>query len=113
MKNEPCAKLTIRVTPKISVRPAATRNSDAADARPFSSWTASDANDTSAPSARGRTQALHDGVGRQVILAVGVMEIDHHALAVTNRKAPDERAHRRLVVDRTERHVAERRRHVE
>jgi hypothetical protein len=46
MKNEPCAKLTTRDTPKISVRPAAIRNSDDADARPFRSWTASDASGT-------------------------------------------------------------------
>src|SRR2546426_5394916 len=39
MKNEPCAKLTIRVTPKISDSPAATRNSDDAPARPLSSCT--------------------------------------------------------------------------
>ena len=46
MKNDPCAKLTMRVTPKISVRPTAIRNSDDADARPFSSWTAREASDT-------------------------------------------------------------------
>jgi hypothetical protein len=35
--NEPCAKLTTRVTPKISDSPAATRNSDDAPARPLNS----------------------------------------------------------------------------
>jgi hypothetical protein len=39
MKNEPWAKLTMRVTPKISDSPAATRNSDDAPASPLSSWT--------------------------------------------------------------------------
>src|SRR5574337_1236118 len=39
MKNEPCAKLTIRVTPKISDRPAATRNSDDAAAGPVMNLT--------------------------------------------------------------------------
>ena len=39
MYSEPCAKLTMRVTPKISVRPAATRNSADATARPLRSWT--------------------------------------------------------------------------
>src|SRR3990167_9313551 len=39
MKNEPCAKLTMRVTPKISDSPAATRNNDDAPARPLSNWT--------------------------------------------------------------------------
>src|SRR5207253_10964576 len=38
MKSEPCAKLTIRVTPKISDRPADTRNKDEAAASPFRSW---------------------------------------------------------------------------
>jgi len=35
--NDPCAKLTTRVTPKISESPAATRNSDDAPARPLNS----------------------------------------------------------------------------
>ena len=43
MNSEPCAKLTMRVTPKISVRPAATRNSDDADARPLRNWSAKEA----------------------------------------------------------------------
>ncbi|MDQ0588631.1 hypothetical protein QFZ47_002740 [Variovorax paradoxus] len=34
MKKEPCAKLTMRVTPKINERPAPTRNSDEADDSP-------------------------------------------------------------------------------
>ena len=34
MNSEPCAKLTIRVTPKMMDRPAATRNSDDALASP-------------------------------------------------------------------------------
>jgi hypothetical protein len=38
MKNEPCAKLTTRVTPKISVSPSATRNSSDALASPFRVW---------------------------------------------------------------------------
>src|SRR5690606_32927987 len=40
MNIEPCAKLTIRVTPKISDRPTAIRNSVDAPASPLSSWTA-------------------------------------------------------------------------
>ncbi len=46
MYSEPCAKLTMRVTPKINVNPAATRNSADADARPFNSWIVSDASVT-------------------------------------------------------------------
>ena len=36
---EPCAKLTIRVTPKISDRPTAIRKRVDAPASPFKSWT--------------------------------------------------------------------------
>ena len=39
MKNEPWAKLTMRMTPKISDSPADTRNSDDAEASPLSNWT--------------------------------------------------------------------------
>ncbi len=39
MYSEPCAKLTIRVTPKMSESPAAIRNSVEADASPFRNWT--------------------------------------------------------------------------
>jgi len=46
MNSEPCAKLTTRVTPKISVSPAATRNSAEAEARPFRNWRNKDARDT-------------------------------------------------------------------
>jgi hypothetical protein len=35
MYSEPCAKLTIRLTPKMSERPAATRKRELAPARPF------------------------------------------------------------------------------
>jgi len=35
MKNEPCAKLTMRLTPKISDKPAATKNKDEAEANPL------------------------------------------------------------------------------
>ena len=38
MKNEPCAKLMVRVTPKISDSPTDTRNSDDALASPLSNW---------------------------------------------------------------------------
>ncbi len=46
MYSEPCAKLTTRVTPKISVSPAATRNSADEPARPFSSCAKKEASDT-------------------------------------------------------------------
>jgi hypothetical protein len=38
MYSEPCAMLTIRVTPKISDSPAERKNSDEAFARPFRPW---------------------------------------------------------------------------
>src|SRR6218665_3110603 len=39
MKKDPWAKLTMRVTPKINERPAATRNSEDAPANPLSNGT--------------------------------------------------------------------------
>lgn len=39
MNNEPCAKFTTRVTPKMTVNPDATRNNDEALAKPLSAWT--------------------------------------------------------------------------
>ena len=59
MYSEPCAKLTTRVTPKISVSPAATRNSAEAPARPLSSWR----------SERGDGQASMRGAGGRTRLA--------------------------------------------
>jgi hypothetical protein len=38
MYSEPWAKLTMRVTPKMIDSPAATRNSDDAEARPLRNW---------------------------------------------------------------------------
>jgi hypothetical protein len=46
MNSEPCAKLTMRVTPKISVSPAATRKSADADDSPFKSCSRNDASVT-------------------------------------------------------------------
>ena len=40
MYSEPCAKLTMRVTPNTIVRPEAMMNRDEALARPFRNWTA-------------------------------------------------------------------------
>ena len=58
MYSEPCAKLTTRVTPKISVRPAATRNSDDAPARPLRSWARREAKDTRRQLPRSRAAEL-------------------------------------------------------
>ena len=116
----------MRVTPKISVRPAAMRKSDEADAEAVQQLAANDASDTSigcatrcdvAALARGgpraasigRAQPPHDVVGRQGILAVRVVPVDHHALAVAHLGAADVGAHRRLMIDRAKGHRAERR----
>ena len=40
MVSDPWLKFTTRITPKMTVNPAATRNSDDAPANPVSSWTA-------------------------------------------------------------------------
>src|SRR5690625_587184 len=39
MYSEPCAKLTMRVTPKINDSPAATKNNEDASASPLRNWT--------------------------------------------------------------------------
>src|SRR5258705_2553474 len=124
MKNEPCAKLTMRVTPKISDRPAATRNSDEAPARPLRSWTMkaervmgvlAQAQDSSAPSTGSidRAQLLDLGRARHVPGAVEVAVVDHHALATLVLGAPDEGAHRRLLVFAAVGDLAERRLHLQ
>src|SRR5205814_3860001 len=105
MYSEPCAKLTMRVTPKISVSPAATRNNADADARPFSSWIVSDASVTQKPRRSGarlfrRSNLANRVVVRQIVFAVRIGPIDHHAFAVLDGGASDECAHRRLVIDR-------------
>src|ERR1700710_1610683 len=84
IKNEPCAKLTMRVTPKISDSPAATRNCDDAPASPLSSWTRKPEKVMSRARARrsiGRAQLQHLGIGRLELGAVEVDVVCHHALA--------------------------------
>src|SRR5829696_7536813 len=111
MKSEPCAKLTMRLTPKISDNPAATRKSELAPARPFSSCSR-----TAAPLKRARSvfpQCAHFLIGRLEARTVRVAPIDHHAAAVAPRELADVSAHRRLVVDRAPVHQAEGRLHVE
>src|SRR4029450_12897435 len=122
MYSEPCAKLTTRVTPKISVSPAETRHSAEADASPLRSWIASEAAVT--PSGRlprrhghsrtgtsrasrslRRSHLAHRLVVGHVVLAVGVFPIDHHTLAILDRGAADVRAHRRLRIDRAKGHL--------
>ena len=105
----------------MSVRPAETTKSAEAEARPLRSWIASEAALTQdgrlKPAPQGlerplprslrRPHLAHDLVVGLVILAVGVLPVDHHALAVLDGRTADVGTHRRLVVDRTERHLAE------
>src|SRR5918911_1214060 len=98
MYSEPCAMLTMRVTPKMSDRPAARKKSDAAFARPFKAWSAN----TSSGSLFPRAQLPHDVVGRLDGSTVDVLEVDHRALAVLHGRLPDPRAHRALVIDAAE-----------
>src|SRR4051812_29088127 len=104
MYSEPCAKLTTRVTPKISDRPDAIRNSVDALASPFRNCATK-----LATVLFGGAQLSHFGVARLDLRAVDVAERGHHALAVLHGEAPDEGAHRRLVVERAIRDPAERR----
>src|SRR5581483_2443835 len=104
MYSEPCAKLTTRVTPKISDSPEAIRNSVDALASPFRNCATK-----LATVLFGGTQLSHFGVARLHLRAVDVPEGGHDALAVLHGEASDVGAHRRLVVDRAIRDAAERR----
>src|SRR4051812_10897587 len=106
MKNEPCAKLTMCVTPKISDRPAATRNRYDASANPLSSWTRRPERFMGS----GGWAHLPDfGVRRLERHAVAVTRLGHHASTVGVARLADERTDRRLVVDRAVGDAAERR----
>src|SRR6185436_410770 len=98
MYSEPCAKLTMRLTPKIKDSPDATRNSELAAASPLRNC-------------RRRAAALNPAVlllppradvlvGRLHPGAVGVAPVHHRALAVSLRELADVGAHGRLVIER-------------
>src|SRR5687768_850850 len=98
MNSEPCAKLTMRLTPKISDSPAATRNSELAPASPFRNCSRTAASLNPAVSLLPqRADLLLGGLDPG---AVDVAPVDHRALAVFLRELADVRAHRRLVVER-------------
>src|SRR5438094_67437 len=87
---------TMRVTPKMSDRPADKKKSDEAFARPFRAWT----NRTSSGSLLlRRPQLPHFGVGRLHLRAVDVAELLHRAAALLHRGLADPGAHGALVVD--------------
>src|SRR4051812_34642013 len=102
----------MRVTPKISVSPAATMKSEDAPERPVTTCASSEPAerlDKAAARLWRRPELPYRVVGRQEVLAVVVAPVDHHTLAVAHRGAPDERAHRGLVIDRPEHDASERR----
>src|SRR3954467_5669490 len=95
MYSEPCAMLTMRVTPKMSDRPADRKNSDEAFARPLRAWSRNTSSDSLL---LGRTHLPHFGVGGLHGRAVDEVEVLHGALAVLERGRPDPGAHGGLVV---------------
>src|SRR3954463_757695 len=106
----------MRVTPKMSDRPAPTRNSDEAPASPLSSWTTKPDKSMEGAACRGsgrRAHLAHFGVGRQVLGAVEIRVVDHGADAVAVGGLADVRAHGRLVVDGAVGDLAERRQQLE
>src|SRR5438067_4922382 len=87
--------LTMRVTPKMSDRPAERKNSDEALARPFKAWSAR----TSSGSLLPRAQLPHLGIGRLHGGAVDVLDFGHRALALLDSDLADPGAHGALVID--------------
>src|ERR671931_2082442 len=98
MYSEPCAMLTMRVTPKMSDRPADRKKSDEAFARPFRAWSAR----TSSGSLLPRAQLPHFGVRGQDRGAVDVLDLDHRPLALLDRRLAHPCAHGALVIARAE-----------
>src|ERR1051325_372202 len=110
--------LTMRETPKISERPAATKNSPEAVESPLTAWNRNALSDMAArvkPSGcdvrrerveRSRSgsvrlrgpELLHLGVGRQHGRAVDILDVAHGALAVLQRDLADIGTHGGLVV---------------
>src|SRR5919201_606039 len=96
MYSEPCAMLTMGVTPKMSDRPADRKKSDEAFARPFRAWSAR----TSSGSLLPRAQLPYFGIRGQDRGAVDVLDVDHGALAFLDGRLAHPGAHRALVIAR-------------
>src|ERR1035437_7345409 len=120
MNRLPWEKFTTRVTPKMTVSPAATRNSDDAPERPVRNSMRKASNRFVAllfPPIEGggvmrrspRTQLAHEVVVGQRGGAADVAPVDHRTLAALQRGAPDIGAERALVVDRPPHRLPERR----
>src|SRR5581483_8414892 len=88
--------LTMRLTPKMSDRPADRKKSDEAFARPFRAWSAR----TSSGSLLPRAQLPYFRIRGQHGRAVDVLDLDHRALALLDRRLADPRAHGALVIAR-------------
>src|SRR4051812_44758362 len=94
----------MRLTPKMTVSPLATRKSEEALARPLSAWR------TTFSKVRWsalRAERAYHRIGRQVVLAVGIAPVGHGALAVLQHGAADESAHGGLVIEGAELHSTE------
>src|SRR5687768_3469212 len=111
MNSEPCAKLTMRLTPKISDSPAATRNSELAPASPFRncSRTAASLN----PAVSLLPQRADLLLGGLDLRPVDVAPVDHRAAAAFPGELADVGAHRRLVIERAPDDRPERRLHLQ
>src|SRR6185295_19949308 len=97
----------MRLTPKMSERPAATRNSELAPASPFRNC--SRTAELLTPASSVFPQGADFLVGGLEFAAVGVAPIHHDALSVLPGELPHVRAHRRLMVDGAPDDRAERR----
>jgi hypothetical protein len=105
MYSEPWAKLTMRLTPKMSDSPAATRKSELAPASPFRNCRR-----TAEPLL---TQCSYFPIGRLDLRAVRVAPVDHLAFTALPCQLADIRTHRRLVVERAPLDRAEGRLHLQ
>src|SRR6185503_2999412 len=98
MYSEPCAKLTMPLTPKISDSPDATRNSELAAASPLRNCRRTAA--ALKPAASLLPACADVLVGGLYVGAVGVAPVHHRALAAFLRELADVCTHRRLVIER-------------
>src|ERR687885_2431375 len=94
----------MRLTPKMTVRPLATRKSEEALARPLSAWRIRLSKGVRSAL---RAERAHHLVRGQVVLAVGIVPVGHGALAVLQDGTADEGAHGGLVVEGAELYRAE------
>src|SRR3954462_11730216 len=88
--------LTMRLTPKISDRPADRKKSDEALARPFKAWSARTSRGRLLP----RAQLPHLGIGGLHRGAIDVLDLGHRPLAFLDGDLAHPGAHGALVIDR-------------